>query len=50
MTQYKLNDEIYLYFPELFVIGKYAKTRFKNKGSPWYFLSFNDQKIKYYKN
>ena len=50
MTQYKLNDEIYLYFPELFVIGKYAKIRFKNKGSPWYFPSFNVKKIKYYKN
>ena len=39
MIQEKLDDEISLNFPELFVIGKYVKIKFKSKGSPYYFLS-----------
>ena len=35
-----------LYFSELFIIGKYVKIRFKNRGSPCYFLSSRGQKIK----
>ena len=35
-----------LNFPELFIIGKYVKIRFKNCGSPCYFLSSRGQKIK----
>ena len=35
-----------LNFLELFIIGKYVKTKFKNKESPCYFLSFRGQKIK----
>ena len=42
----KIADEICLKFSELFIIGKYAKVRFKNRGSPCYFLSSRDQKIK----
>ena len=34
MIQQKLVNKIYLNFPELFIIGKYVKIRFKNKGSP----------------
>ena len=41
----KLVDEISLIFPEL-IIEKYVKIRFKNRGSPCYFLSFRGQKIK----
>ena len=33
-------------FPELFIIGKYVKIEFKNKGSSCYFLSSRGQKIK----
>ena len=33
-------------FPELFIIGKCVKIRFKNKGSPCYFLSSRGQNIK----
>ena len=33
-------------FPELFIIWKYVKIRFKNWGSPCYFLSSRGQKIK----
>ena len=33
-------------FSELFIIGKYVKISFKNRGSPCYFLSSRDQKIK----
>ena len=44
-------DEISLNFPELFIIGKYVKIRFKNRVSPCYFLSSRGEKIKkYYKN
>ena len=43
----KLVDEISLNFPELFIIGQYVKIRFKNKGSPCYFLSSRGQKIKH---
>ena len=42
----KLIHEISLIFSELFIIGKYVKTRFKNSGSPCYFLSSRGQKIK----
>ena len=45
MIQEKLVDEISLNFPELFIIGKYVKIRFKNFGSPWYFIG-RGQKIK----
>ena len=38
MIKEKLVDEISLNFPELFIIGKYVKIRFKNFGSPCYFL------------
>ena len=31
MIQQKLADEISLNFSELFIIGKYAKIRFKNR-------------------
>ena len=34
-----------LNFLELFIIGKYIKIRFKNRGSPCYFLSSRSQKI-----
>ena len=30
----------------MFIIGKYVKFRFKNRGSPYYFLSSRGQKIK----
>ena len=33
-------------FPGLFIIGKDVKIRFKNRGSPCYFLSSRGQKIK----
>ena len=46
MIQQKLVDQISLNFPELFIKGKYVKIRFKNRGSPCYFLSSRDQKIK----
>ena len=35
-----------LNFPELFIKGKYVKIRFKNRRSPYYFLSSRGQKIK----
>ena len=31
MRHLKLVDEISLFFPELFIIGKYVKIRFKNR-------------------
>ena len=37
---------MFLNFPQLFIIGKYVKIRFKNMGSPRYFLSPRGQKIK----
>ena len=37
-------------FPELFIIGKYVKIKFKNRGSPCFFLSSRGQKIKYIAN
>ena len=46
MIQQKLVHEISLNFPELFITGKYVKIRFKNRGSPCYFLSSRDQQIK----
>ena len=42
----KIFDEIPLNFPEFFIIGKYVKTRFKNRESPCYFLSSSGLKIK----
>ena len=45
MIQYKVVDKISLNFPKLFIIGKYVKIRFKNRGSPCYFLSSRGQKI-----
>ena len=46
MIQYKFVDEIFLHFPELFIKGKYVKIKFRNRGSPRYFLSSTGQKIK----
>ena len=46
MIQWKLVDEISLNFPELFIIGKYVKNKFKSRGSSCYFLSSRGQKIK----
>ena len=46
MIQQKLADEISLNFPKKFIIAKYVKIRFKNRGSPYYFLSSRRQKIK----
>ena len=46
MIQQKLVDEISLNIPKKFIIAKYVKIRFKNKGSPYYFLSSRGQKIK----
>ena len=34
-----------LNFSEFFIIEKYVKIRFKNRGSPRYFLSSRDQEI-----
>ena len=45
MIQYKVVNKISLNFPKLFIIGKYVKIRFKNRGSPCYFLSSRGQKI-----
>ena len=45
MIQYKVVDKISLNFPKLFIIGKYVKIRFKNRGSPCYFLGSRGQKI-----
>ena len=42
----KLVDEISSNFSELLTVGKYLKMRFKNRGSPCYFLSSRGQKIK----
>ena len=35
-----------LNLPELFAIGKYVKTRLKNRSSPCYFLSSRGQRVK----
>ena len=44
-------DKISLNFPELFMIGKYVKIRFKNRESPCHFLGSKRPKDqKYYKN
>ena len=37
---------MFLIFAELFIIGKYVKIRFKNRGLPCYFLSSRGLKIK----
>ena len=42
MMQQKLVNEIYLNLAELFIIEKYVEIRFKNRGSPCYFLSSRD--------
>ena len=42
MIQQKLVDEIFA----LLIIGKYVKSRSKNRESPFYFFSYNDLKIK----
>ena len=42
----KLADEISSNFPESLTVVKYLKMRFKNRGSPCYFLSSRGQKIK----
>ena len=34
MVQQKLADEIFLNFPELFLIGKYVKITYQNEGLP----------------
>ena len=39
-------DEIFSNFPELFIMGKYVKIWFKNKGSSCYFLNSRGQEIK----
>ena len=41
-----LSIKFYLSFSELFILRKYVKIRFKNSGSPWYFLSSRGQKIR----
>ena len=46
LIQYKLVDEISLNFPEKFIIGKHAKIMFKDRESPYYFVSSRGQKIK----
>ena len=46
MIQCKHVDEISLNFPDLLITRKYLKIRFKNRGSPCYFLSSRGQKIK----
>ena len=46
MIQEKLDDEVLLNFPELLITEKHVKIRFKNRGSPCYFLSSRGQKIK----
>ena len=46
MIQQKVVDEICLNFSVLFIIGKYVKIKFKNRGSLCYFLSSRGQKIK----
>ena len=46
MVQQKLVDEISLDIPELFIIGKYVKIKFKNLESPSYFQSSRGQKVK----
>ena len=39
-------NEISLNFRKLIIKGKHVKVRFKNRGSPCYFLSSRSQKIK----
>ena len=46
MIHQKLVPEISLNFPELLIIGKYVKIRFKNKESPCNFPSSRGEKIK----
>ena len=41
----KLVDEIYLSFPELFIIEKYVKIRSINRGLPYYFVEVKRSKI-----
>ena len=46
MVQQKLVNEISLDIPELFIIGKYVKIKFRNWESPSYFQSSRGQKVK----
>ena len=46
MIQKKLVDEIFVNYFQLFIIEKYLKIRFKNRGSSHYVLSPRGQKIK----
>ena len=41
----KLFNGISLNFPEFCIRGTYVKTRFKNRDSPYYVLSFRGQKL-----
>ena len=41
----KLVDKISLIFPELFIIEKYVKIKFKNRGPPCCFLEVKRSKI-----
>ena len=45
MIQNKLADEISLIFSVLFIIEKYIKIRFKNRGLPCLFLEVKRSKI-----
>ena len=45
MIHKKLVDEISLTFPELFIIEKYLKTRFKNRRPLCYILEVKRSKI-----
>ena len=38
--------KVFLNFSELPILGKYIKIRFKNRGTPCYFLRSRGQKIK----
>ena len=45
LTLRRYNTIISLNFPELFIIEKYVKIRFKNRGPPCYFLEVKRSKI-----
>ena len=45
MIQLEFVDEIYLNIPELYIIEKYVKISFKNRGPPSYFLEVKRYKI-----
>ena len=46
MIKQKHDNEISLHFLELFIVAIYVKIRFRNWGSPCYFLSSRGQNIK----